>query len=371
MNTLNSERLHISIFGSRNVGKSTLVNELLDQDFSIVSNTKGTTTDPVSKAMELYPLGPIILTDTAGYDDIGELGEKRISKTKQVLIKTDIAIIIIDKSIGKTKFDISFENLIKENKIPYAIIYKDKKSIKEEVIQELIKLSSKFKTEKKILNGIAKKEDIIILVCPIDDAAPKGRIILPQQMVLKEILDLHATAIVIQPKELKKTLEILNPNLVITDSQCFKIVAKVLPENIPLTSFSILLARYKGYLKNSIDSIKAIKELKNNDSVLISEGCTHKRQCKDIGSVQIPLALKKITHKNLNIKNSLGNDFPKDLSEYSLIIHCGGCMISEKEVLYRMKIAHKQNIPFCNYGIFLAYANGILERSIKIFKNNY
>lgn len=373
MNTPSSERIHISIFGSRNAGKSTLANELLGQDLSIVSDSKGTTTDPVSKAMELLPIGPVVITDTAGYDDEGELGEKRILKTKQILNKTDIAILVINKSVGKTTEDENFEKLLQGKEIPYSVVFRGKESIKEKTVQEIIRLSSSLQNKKTILDGLVKSNDTVILVCPIDTAAPKGRLILPQQMVLREILDLHAKAIVIQPEELNETVGMLNaqPALVITDSQCFKKVSEDLSEEIPLTSFSILMARYKGFLKEAIKAVSVIEKLKDGDSVLISEGCSHRRQCGDIGTVKIPAALKKLTGKNLNLEYSSGTAFPADLSKHSMVIHCGGCMITEKEVLYRMKCAQDQKIPFCNYGIFLAFASGILDRSIKFLKNNF
>ncbi|WP_407399041.1 [FeFe] hydrogenase H-cluster maturation GTPase HydF [Treponema sp.] len=373
MNTPSSERIHISIFGSRNAGKSTLANELLGQDLSIVSDSKGTTTDPVSKAMELLPIGPVVITDTAGYDDDGELGGKRVLKTKQVLNRTDIALLVIDESVGKTTEDKNFEKLLIEKRIPYAVISRGKESIKEKAVQEIIRLSSALHNRKTILDGLVKATDTVILVCPIDEAAPKGRLILPQQMVLRELLDIHAKAIVIQPEEIEDTLAMLKnpPAIVITDSQAFNSVSKKVPDGIQLTSFSILMARYKGFLKESIKAVKTIQELKDGDSVLISEGCTHRRQCGDIGTVKIPAALKKLTGKKLNIETSSGTDFPEDLSKYSAVIHCGGCMITEKEVLYRMKCAQDQKVPFCNYGIFLAHANGILDRSIEIFKNNF
>ncbi|MCI5831190.1 MAG: GTP-binding protein [Treponema sp.] len=370
MNTSSSERIHISIFGSRNAGKSTLANEILNQNLSIVSDVKGTTTDPVSKSMELLPLGPVVITDTAGYDDSGELGKKRILKTKEILNKTDIALLLINESTGKTSLDQEFENLIKEREIPYAVIFRKDKSIKEKAIQEIIRLYSSLKPQKKILAGLVKKDDIVILVCPIDQAAPKGRIILPQQMVLRELLDFHAKAIAVQPEELKETLGMLkvSPALVITDSQCFKQVSENLRSNIPLTSFSILMARYKGYLEEAVKATGKIKELKDGDKILISEGCTHRRQCGDIGSVKIPAALKKLTGRNLKIEFSSGTEFPENLSDYKLIIHCGGCMITEKELLYRMKCAQNNRVPFCNYGIFLAYFSGILEKSIFFLK---
>lgn len=369
MNTPSSERMHIAFFGSRNAGKSTLVNSILGQDYCIVSETKGTTTDPVSKAMELLPFGPVVLIDTPGYDDEGELGFKRVSKTRQVLNRTDVAVLVIDSNVGKTTKDIEFEELIKSKEIPYVTLLskqKEKDSEKDLLVSALQKVVGT-KNSRTILEGITSKGDTVILVCPIDEAAPKGRLILPQQMVLRELLDIHAKAIVIQPEELEETVNALKnpPALVITDSQVFKSVADKLSSDIPLTSFSILMARHRGFLKEALKAIQSIKKLEDEDFVLISEGCTHRRQCGDIGTVKIPAALKNLTGKKLNVETSSGNDFPSDLSKYSLIIHCGGCMVTEREVLYRMKCAQDQGIPFCNYGIVLAHASGILERSIK------
>lgn len=373
MNTPSSERIHIAFFGCRNAGKSTLVNEILGQDLSIVSDVKGTTTDPVQKAMELLPLGPVVIIDTPGYDDEGELGKMRIAKTRQILNKTDIAVLVIDFQNGTTEADLAFKSLIEEKKIPLVEFINKKNGPieKERLIASIVKAAKEIQSSKKILDGIVKSGDTVVLVCPIDEAAPKGRLILPQQMVLREILDLHARALVCQPSELKETTAALKvpPELVITDSQAFKEVAETLPDEIPLTSFSILMARYKGFLDEAINAVEILKSLKDKDRILIAEGCTHKRQCGDIGSVKIPAALKKITGKILEIEFTAGTQFPQDLSPYSLVIHCGGCMITEREILFRMKCAQDQKIPFCNYGIFLAHANGILERSLRPLAN--
>lgn len=345
------------------------MNEILGQNLSIVSDVKGTTTDPVQKAMELLPLGPVVIIDTPGYDDEGELGEQRIAKTRQILNKTDVAVLVVDSQAGTTEADLAFKNLIEEKKIP-LVEFINKKSgpiEKDQLINSILQVAEKLEGGRKILDGIVNSSDTIVLVCPIDEAAPKGRLILPQQMVLREILDLHARAVVCQPSELKETIASFKvpPELVITDSQAFKETAEILPDEIPLTSFSILMARYKGFLEEAKKAVEIIPSLKDNDRILIAEGCTHKRQCGDIGSVKIPAALKKITGKDLEIEFTAGTQFPQDLSPYSLVIHCGGCMITEREILFRMKCAQDQKIPFCNYGIFLAHVNGILERSLR------
>lgn len=373
METPNSQRIHISIFGKCNSGKSTLANAILGQELSIVSDTKGTTTDPVFKAMELLPLGPVVITDTAGFDDDSQLGEKRIAKTRQILNKTDIAILVVaedDLSDSEKKFT----EFLEQKKIPSLIFKNDRteKIDREKIIGKIVQVAKENISEKKILEGIASKGDTVVLVCPIDDAAPKGRMILPQMLVLRELLDMHAKAVVIQPEELEQTVEDLKvqPKIVITDSQAFKAVAQILPDGIPLTSFSILMARYKGYLNCALRAVDSVKELKDGDRILISEGCTHHRQCGDIGSVKIPMALKKITGKHLEFTFTSGTEFPEHLGDFSLVIHCGGCMVTEREILYRMKCAEDQQVPFCNYGIFLAMANGILQRAVEPVKKS-
>ncbi|MDE6501954.1 MAG: [FeFe] hydrogenase H-cluster maturation GTPase HydF [Ruminococcus sp.] len=383
--TPSGERIHIGFFGKRNAGKSSLVNAVTGQAVSVVSDVKGTTTDPVSKAMELLPLGAVLITDTAGYDDNGKLGELRIQKTKQILNRTDIAVLVVDSETGFSDTDKELTELFKQKNIPYIVAY-NKSDIKEiqcgeneisvntlnnknihelkEKIASLVVRS----TEKHIVGDLIKTNDIVILVTPIDQSAPKGRLILPQQQTIRDILDSDAVAVVTKEFQLAETLrKIPFPRMVITDSQVFGYVSRIVPENIPLTSFSILMARYKGFLETAVKGASAICKLNDNDNILISEGCTHHRQCGDIGSVKLPALIKKFTRKQINIKLTSGKDFPEDLSEYKLVIHCGGCMLNEREVTYRMKSALDQNVPFTNYGIALALMNGILKRSIEIF----
>lgn len=383
--TPSGERIHIGFFGKRNAGKSSLVNAVTGQEVSVVSDVKGTTTDPVSKAMELLPLGAVLITDTAGYDDTGKLGELRIKKTKQILNKTDIAVLVVDSETGLSDTDSELVGLFREKNIPYIIAY-NKSDIKEIKCDEneisvstlnnknIHELKEKIAslvvqgTEKHIVGDLIQANDVIILVTPIDKSAPKGRLILPQQQTIRDILDSDAVAVVTKEFQLAETLrKFPAPRMVITDSQAFGYVSRIVPENIPLTSFSILMARYKGFLETAVKGASAVRELKDNDTVLISEGCTHHRQCGDIGSVKIPALLKNFTGKNINIKLTSGKEFPEDLSEYKIVIHCGGCMLNEREVNYRMKSALDQNVPFTNYGTVLALMNGILKRSIEIF----
>ena len=378
-NTPNANRVHIGIFGKRNAGKSSLINALTGQELAIVSDVKGTTTDPVFKAMELLPLGPVVLIDTPGIDDMGELGEMRVKQAYKALNRCNLVILV---SQGLTKEDEAFINILKEREIPYISVYnkadlaetrqegfvyvstKTGEGINE--LKELIAKTAKSDDDNPIINDLLTKEDVVVLVCPIDDAAPKGRIILPQQQVLREILDIHAKAVVIQDCEVSETLKILNkkPKFIITDSQAFASVSKQVPCDIPLTSFSILLARKRGWLKTASEGVKAVENLKDGDFVLISEGCTHHRQCNDIGTVKIPALLKKKTGKELNFDFTQGHSYNEDLSKYKLIVHCGGCMITNPEIKYRMRIAKEQKIPFTNYGILLAYLNGILDKTL-------
>lgn len=383
--TPSGERVHIGFFGKRNAGKSSLVNAVTGQELSVVSDIKGTTTDPVSKAMELLPLGAVVITDTAGYDDSGTLGEMRVRKTRQILNRTDIAVLVVDSITGLSDSDNELIELFRNKNIPYIIAY-NKSDIKnvprgtneisvsalsghnihelKEKIAELYVIEN----QKYIVRDLINSEDVVILVTPIDNSAPKGRLILPQQQTIRDILDANAIAIVTKEFQLAETLKKFPaPKMVITDSQAFSYVSKIVPESIPLTSFSILMARYKGFLETAVKGASALNYLNDGDTVLISEGCTHHRQCGDIGSVKIPALLKKFTGKNINIKLSSGRDFPEDLSEYKLVIHCGGCMLNEREVIYRMKSAIDQNVPFTNYGIAIAMMNGILKRSIEIF----
>lgn len=379
MNTTpNANRVHIGIYGKTNVGKSSLINALTGQDLAIVSDVKGTTTDPVFKAMELLPLGPVVFVDTPGIDDISELGELRIQQAHKALNRCSLVILVCQ---GLTVEDKDFIRILKEKDIPYILVY-NKSDLTEkrekgfiyvsaktgEGINELKELIAKTAKDddKPIINDILTEDDIVVLVCPIDEAAPKGRIILPQQQVLREILDVHAKAVVIQDREVAETLAILNtkPRFVITDSQAFKTVSQQVPKDIPLTSFSILFARKRGWLKTATEGVNAIKTLKDGDTILISEGCTHHRQCNDIGTVKIPALIKKATGKDINFEFTQGHSYQEDLSKYKLIVHCGGCMITNSEIKHRMRIAKEQRVPFTNYGILLAYLNGILDKTI-------
>lgn len=386
--TPSANRVHIGFFGCRNAGKSSLVNAVTGQELAVVSDVKGTTTDPVSKAMELLPLGPVVIIDTPGYDDEGALGEKRVRKTKQTLNKTDIAVLVVDGTCGMNKYDFELLSIIKEKNIPYIIVYNKSdageavsvidgenciavSAEKNENIYELKERIGKLMPSddgKTLVDGIMSAGDTAVLVIPIDEAAPKGRLILPQQQVIRDILDIGGCAVVTKETELAETLDRLKdkPKVVITDSQAFAMVSKIVPEDVPLTSFSILMARYKGFLETAYRGVHAIDELSDGDTVLIAEGCTHHRQCGDIGTVKIPRWLAAHTGKNIEIKTCSGSEFPEDLIPYAAVIHCGGCMLSEREVQYRMKCALDFGVPFTNYGIFIAYVTGILERSVKM-----
>ncbi len=385
-----SQRPHISFFGKVNAGKSSVVNAVTGQNLSIVSKKLGTTTDPVSKAMEILPLGPVVIIDTPGFDDNSELGAQRIERTKQVLKKTDIAVLVVDSSIESSTDDCNTEliSLFKEYEIPYMIAYnksdlKDSVSLPDdncisvsaltgqgiyELKEKLASFAKKAEIKNFIVKDLIKKDDLVVLVIPIDESAPKGRIILPQQNVLREVLDANATALCVQDTEYASLLASLKrkPALVITDSQAFKQVSADTPDDVILTSFSILMARYKGFLEPALRGIASIKNLKNGSTVLISEGCTHHRQCNDIGTVKLPRWLKEFTKKDLNIKTTSGNDFPTDLTDIDLVIHCGACMLNPKEMQSRTKSAIAQNVPITNYGTIIAYFNGILERSLEI-----
>ena len=388
--TPSGERLRISFFGMRNVGKSSLVNAVTGQELAVVSDTLGTTTDPVSKAMELLPLGPVVITDTPGIDDEGSLGEKRVKKTRQILNKTDIAILVTDITRGMEKPEEELIEIFKSKDIPYLIVRNkmdlggtsvtstetnviDVSAQNQTNIYELKELIGKtFKPEEnpvKLVGDIISPNEFIVLVIPIDESAPKGRLILPQQQAVRDILDAGAYAITTRETELEELLrrQSPKPDLVITDSQAFAMVSKITPEDIPLTSFSILMARYKGFLDTAVRGATVIDSLQEGDKILISEGCSHHRQCGDIGTVKLPKMLTKRTGKTFDINTSSGNDFPDDLSEYKLIIHCGGCMLSSREMVYRMKCAQDAGVPFTNYGVSIAYMNGILKRSLGVF----
>ena len=386
--TPSANRVHIGFFGCRNAGKSSVVNALTGQQMSIVSDTKGTTTDPVQKAMELLPIGPVLIIDTPGYDDEGELGQLRVRRTRQVLNKTDVAVLVVDAAEGLRGCDRDLLELFREKKIPHCVVYNkcDLKPVSSaaanelavsaltgdgvhELKEKLAHLAVNEALEPQLLGDLISSGDLIVLVTPIDASAPKGRIILPQQQVIRDILDHHAMAIVAQDSELSDTLNKLGtkPALVVTDSQVFARAAADTPEDIPLTSFSILMARSKGLLETAVHGAAAIDSLQDGDTVLISEGCTHHRQCEDIGTVKLPRLLKKYTGKDLHIETSSGAEFPEDLSPYKLVIHCGGCMLPGREVLYRMKCAEDQGVPMTNYGIAFAHMQGILRRSVSVF----
>lgn len=391
--TPSAERIHIGIFGKRNAGKSSIINAITGQELAIVSAIKGTTTDPVLKSMELLPLGPVVLIDTPGLDDTGELGGLRIQKAYQILNKTDIALLVVDEAEGITAEDTAILTRIQKKHIPYVIAL-NKADLTEKApasedshilrvsassgfhIQELKELLasqiSDAANEKHIVGDLIAPSDFIVLVVPIDKSAPKGRLILPQQQTIRDILDSGATAIVVKEDGLKETLSRLGlaPKLVITDSQVFKQVAAIVPDTIALTSFSILLARYKGYLAPAIHGAKALSSLHTNDRVLIAEGCTHHRQCEDIGTVKLPHLIRQYTKQEPQFEFTSGGQFPENLSPYKLIIHCGGCMLNDREMKYRITCAEDAAIPVTNYGIAIAQMSGILERSIAMLPLN-
>ena len=386
--TPSGERIHIGFFGRRNAGKSSLVNAITNQELAVVSSVKGTTTDPVYKAMELLPLGPVEIIDTPGFDDVGELGELRVKKTRQILAKTDVAVLVVDGTEGVSGCDKELIQLFREREVPYIVVYNKcdisggevsseneisvsaaKKLNIEELKEKIGSLAKNAGNERRIIGDLLSPGDMVVLVTPIDGSAPKGRMILPQVQALRDVLDADAEAVFTKETQLEETLKALvcPPKMVVTDSQAFGLVSKIVPEEVPLTSFSILMARYKGFLESAVKGAARIKDLRDGDTVLISEGCTHHRQCGDIGSVKLPAWLKKYTVKSLNIELSSGRDFPEDLSGYALVIHCGGCMLNEREMLHRKNIAEAAGVPFTNYGTAIACMNGILKRSLGIF----
>ena len=395
--TPSANRTHIGIFGKRNAGKSSLINAITGQNYAIVSDVLGTTTDPVLKSMELLPLGPVVIIDTPGLDDEGELGALRIQKAYQILNKTDIAVLVIDASFGVTKEDSDILKRIHEKEIPCVIVVNKSdicpncnledlplpdsdsailvSSNTGEHIHELKELlahqASQDTIQKSIVADLLNPLDFVVLVVPIDSAAPKGRLILPQQQTIRDVLEAKASAIVVQETELAETLNSLGkkPKMVITDSQVFKKVSAVTPDDILLTSFSILFARYKGNLKTLVDGASALDSLKNGDRILISEGCTHHRQCDDIGTVKLPNWIRSYTKKEVEFEFTSGTEFPLDLSSYKMIVHCGGCMLNEREMKYRLKCAEDAKIPITNYGTCIAYINGILNRSLEPVKD--
>ncbi len=395
--TPSSDRVHIGIFGRRNAGKSSIINAITGQNLAIVSDIKGTTTDPVLKAMELLPLGPVVIIDTPGLDDTGELGKLRIQKAYQILNKTDIAVLVIDSTAGMTEADAGILDRIMKKQIPFVIVLNKSdiagtsnaassvnmpdvpsdniiavstvtgENIHE--LKELIARQAPAENEQRIVSDLIQPSDFVVLVVPIDKAAPKGRLILPQQQTIRDILEAGAVSIVVKESELEETLRQLGkaPALVITDSQVFAKVSAVVPSDIPLTSFSILFARYKGSLDTVVRGAKALDTLADGDTILISEGCTHHRQCEDIGTVKLPRWITSYTGKKVNFEFSSGTEFPMDVSKYRLLVHCGGCTLNEREMKYRLKCAEDQDIPITNYGIAIAHMQGILERSIEIF----
>ena len=385
--TPSGERVHIGFFGRRNAGKSSVVNAFTNQQISVVSDVKGTTTDPVTKAMELLPLGPVMIIDTPGFDDEGSLGAERVKRTKQVLNRVDIAVLVVDGTVGKTAADHELIAIFEQKKIPCLVAYnksdltgqkeyadglavsaltKENIDSLKETVARLVKSED---DGRKICADLVETGDIAVLVVPIDKAAPKGRLILPQQQTIRDLLDAGAAALVVRDTELAELLRSLGkkPSVVITDSQAFAKVKDIVPDDVRLTSFSILMARYKGFLETAVAGAAAIERLQDGDRVLISEGCTHHRQCDDIGTVKLPNWLRKYTGKDITIETSSGKGFPEDLSPYKLVIHCGGCMLNEREMRYRRQFAGDSGVPFTNYGTAIAYMNGILKRTLSVF----
>lgn len=386
--TPGSNRVHIGFFGRRNAGKSSVVNAVTGQDLAVVSDTKGTTTDPVVKSMELLPLGPVVVIDTPGYDDEGSLGALRVKKTRQVLNKTDIAVLVVDAREGRGGCEEELLQLFREKEIPYLVVMNKSDLLEdgEQKEQEALYVSAREGTGihalKERLGALAPEEgkvrlaadliapgDLVVLVTPIDSAAPKGRMILPQQQTIRDVIDAGAAAVVVKETGFSHVLGTLGkePALVITDSQVFGRVSEETPEHIPLTSFSILMARYKGILDYTVPGAAAIDRLEDGDRVLVAEGCTHHRQCGDIGTEKLPGWLRAHTKKELSFSFCSGTEFPEDLSPYALVLHCGGCMLNEREVRYRMKCAGDQGVPMTNYGVAIAHIHGILKRSISMF----
>ena len=397
-----SERIHIGFFGKRNAGKSSVMNAVTGQDIAVVSDVKGTTTDPVYKSMELLPLGPVVMMDTPGIDDEGDLGNLRVKKSYQVLNKTDVAVLVIDGTAGASEEDRALLIRIREKKIPYVVVLNKKELAPPEAeqdtarflelaedhmisvsaadgsgiheLKEMIgRIAKTEEPEKYIVRDLLEPSDIAVLVVPIDSAAPKGRLILPQQQTIRDILEADAVSVVIKETELKNVFEKFaqKPKMVITDSQAFAQVAKDTPDDILLTSFSILMARYKGNLEQAVRGVTALDALEDGDTVLISEGCTHHRQCDDIGTVKIPRWIREYTGKEIQIETTSGTEFPDDLTKYKLIVHCGGCMLNEREMKYRLSCAQDQGVPMTNYGILIAYVKGILKRSVQVFPEIY
>ena len=397
-----SERTHIGFFGKRNAGKSSVINAVTGQDLAVVSDVKGTTTDPVYKSMELLPLGPVVMMDTPGIDDEGELGSLRVRRSYQVLNKTDAAVLVIDGTAGASGEDRALLDRIRAKGIPFIVAVNKKELAGLDAIQGIKKqldltddqlcpvsaatgegifelkeriaaAAKREEPDRALVRDLLDPSDIVVLVVPIDSAAPKGRLILPQQQTIRDILEADAASVVVKENELKHVLGSFQkkPKMVITDSQVFAQVSKDTPEEIPLTSFSILMARYKGNLEQAVRGVTALDRLSDGDAVLISEGCTHHRQCDDIGTVKIPRWIREYTGKDIQIETTSGTEFPDDLTGYKLIIHCGGCMLNEREMKYRLSCAEDQGVPMTNYGILIAYVKGILKRSVEVFPDIY
>ena len=383
-----AERVHISFFGCRNAGKSSLVNAVTGQAVSVVSEVKGTTTDPVSKTMELLPLGPVVITDTPGFDDAGGLGSLRVERTRQILRRTDLAVLVADSTAGLQETDRELLRLFGERNIPFLVamnkqdlcrtVPEDDRTVAvsaltgegiRELKERMARLLPGRAAEKRLIADLVRPADCVVLVCPIDESAPKGRLILPQQHAIRDLLEAGALPLVTRETELPDALSTLAapPRLVVTDSQAFRAVAPRVPEEIPLTSFSILMARYRGFLETAVRGVAALRSLRDGSRVLMAEGCTHHRQCNDIGTVKIPRWLREHTGRAIEIDTCSGPDFPEDLSPYAAVIHCGGCMITEKEVQARREMAEAQGVPFTNYGLVIAHITGVLERSLRLF----
>lgn len=383
-----SERVHIAFFGRRNAGKSSLINAVTGQELSVVSDVAGTTTDPVYKTMELLPIGPVVIIDTPGYDDEGALGELRVKKTRQVLNRADCGILVVDATVGLGGCEKTLVALFEERKLPYLVVWNkaDAVSVQDgkadslfvsaktgagiyEMKERIGALLHRSEEERRLIGDKIAPGDVAVLVVPIDEAAPKGRLILPQQQTIRDILDAEGMPIVVKDTGLQSAFSSLaeQPAMVITDSQVFGKVAKLVPENVPLTSFSILMARYKGFLSTAVEGVRTLEKLQNGDKILISEGCTHHRQCGDIGTVKLPAMIRKFTGKDPEFVFTSGREFPEDLTGIRLVIHCGGCMLTERELSYRKKTAEDERVPFTNYGIAMAHMNGILARSVAMF----
>ncbi len=387
--TVSAERVHISFFGRRNAGKSSLVNAVTGQSLAVVSDVRGTTTDPVRKAMELLPIGPVMMIDTPGFDDEGELGLLRVQKTREILAKTDVAVLVVDAQEGLGQPEQAFLSALEEKKLPCVIVY-NKADLLAEVpettereiwvsavtgfhiheLKELLgQLSTGRQNQRRVVADLLERGDVVVLVTPIDESAPKGRLILPQQQTIRDVLDAGCMAFVCQVEELPGTLAALQkpPKMVITDAQAFGKVSKLVPETVPLTSFSILFARYKGELAAQVQGAAMLSQLRDGDRILIAEGCTHHRQCGDIGTVKMPAWISKFSGAQIQFDFTSGGQFPEELAQYKLVVHCGGCMLNEAEMKHRVAQAARAGVPVVNYGIAIAHMNGILRRSLELF----